>query len=154
MLRRLPEFSLQFVNLFFISRCPHLLNTTIHLRIRRGLFFRSSSHRVVNTRSAGGSFHSVVPKSTRSDPLSQPRGVRCHSVHSLLNDIATQFNDEHRSRSTSLALDLHRETNGTGTVGGDSKLKVDQLVERKKQLMRMNLDMRFLLVFKELVYLD
>jgi len=32
-----------------------------------------------------------LPKSSTSDPRSQPRGVRCYSVHSLLNDIASDY---------------------------------------------------------------
>lgn len=45
----------------------------------------SSRHRNVSIRSAGTG-RSVVPlKSTRSDPCSQPRGVRCHSSHSSLS---------------------------------------------------------------------
>jgi len=51
----------------------------------------SSNHRYVATRSVGGSLCVVPAKSMHSDPLSQPRGVRCHSVHSLLKDTGLSF---------------------------------------------------------------
>jgi len=46
----------------------------------------SSSQRTVRTRSSGGLTSVVFPVSSRSVPLSHPRGVRCQSVYSSLSD--------------------------------------------------------------------
>ena len=52
---------------------------------------RYSRQRYVSTLSGGGAFSLRPALSSRSEPRSHPRGVKCHSVHSLLAAMAEVY---------------------------------------------------------------